>query len=106
MVLCMSYSRFPKFIAQRLKQLQVQGKKISSIVITPRLFYVVVDSDETVSTLLTEMARRKEGRVTFMPLNRIRAQEQDYSRAPEAQPLIAQLQFDERYTRAFQQVSF
>ncbi|KAI0229060.1 Structural maintenance of chromosomes protein 3 [Massospora cicadina] len=69
-----------------------------------RLFYVVVDSDETVTTLLKEMAKRNEGRVTFMPLNRLRAQEQDYSRAPDGLPLISQLKFDDRYTRAFQQV--
>ncbi|KAJ9068068.1 Structural maintenance of chromosomes protein 3 [Entomophthora muscae] len=69
-----------------------------------RLFYVVVDSDETVTRLLTEMARRKEGRVTFMPLNRLRAREHDYSRAPEALPLINQLHFDEVFLKAFQQV--
>ena len=36
------------------------------------LFHVVVDSDETASRVLDVMIKEKTGRVTFMPLNRLK----------------------------------
>lgn len=39
------------------------------------LFHVVVDTDETASILMAELTRTKAGRITFMPLNRLKSQE-------------------------------
>ena len=39
---------------------------------SPSLFHIVVDTDETASRILEVMVREKLGRVTFMPLNRLR----------------------------------
>lgn len=36
------------------------------------LFHIVVDTDETASRILEVMVREQLGRVTFMPLNRLR----------------------------------
>ena len=36
------------------------------------LFHVVVDTDQTAAFLMKELERRKAGRLTFLPLNRLR----------------------------------
>ncbi|KAK9897698.1 RecF/RecN/SMC protein [Cystobasidium minutum MCA 4210] len=69
------------------------------------LFHVVVDTDETASRILEVMVKEKSGRVTFMPLNRLRPQNVRYpEQAEEAVPMISRLDFDERYRPAMQQV--
>ncbi|KIR29832.1 chromosome associated protein [Cryptococcus deuterogattii 99/473] len=68
------------------------------------LFHVVVDNDETASKLLDVMNREKSGRVTFMPLNRLRSHTVNYPKANDAIPMIQKLQFDREYVMAFEQV--
>jgi structural maintenance of chromosome 3 (chondroitin sulfate proteoglycan 6) len=50
------------------------------------------------------MMKEKTGRVTFMPLNRLKPHVPNFPQTEETQPLIDQLAFDPRYTKAFQQV--
>lgn len=68
------------------------------------LFHVVVDSDATASTVIHELNRRKAGRVTFVPLNRIEPKRPDYPASPDAMPMIKQLQFEPKFEKAFMQV--
>nr|XP_019012757.1 chromosome associated protein [Kwoniella pini CBS 10737]OCF51538.1 chromosome associated protein [Kwoniella pini CBS 10737] len=68
------------------------------------LFHVVVDNDDTVTRLLDVMNREKSGRVTFMPLNRLKSQSFNYPKANDALPMIQKLQFDRQYVMAFEQV--
>ncbi|AFR94978.2 chromosome associated protein [Cryptococcus neoformans C23] len=68
------------------------------------LFHVVVDNDETASKLLDVMNREKSGRVTFMPLNRLKSHSVNYPKANDAIPMIQKLQFDREYVMAFEQV--
>ncbi|KAJ2782010.1 Structural maintenance of chromosomes protein 3 [Coemansia javaensis] len=68
------------------------------------LFHVVVDTDETATQVLDELGRRKLGRLTFMPLNRLHPPAATYPNASDAIPMIDRLRFDRRYLRAFQQV--
>ncbi|KAJ1784422.1 Structural maintenance of chromosomes protein 3, partial [Coemansia sp. RSA 2167] len=70
----------------------------------PSLFHVVVDTDATATKVLDELNRMKQGRLTFMPLNRLRAVSASYPEASDAIPMIERLQFDRRFLRAFQQV--
>ncbi|KIJ14906.1 hypothetical protein PAXINDRAFT_134132 [Paxillus involutus ATCC 200175] len=70
------------------------------------LFHVVVDTDETASRVLDIMLKEKTGRVTFMPLNRLKPKSPT-SNAPPAQdalPLIDKIRFDVSHQKAFQQV--
>ncbi len=67
------------------------------------LFSVVVDTDATASTVIQELNRRKGGRVTFVPLNRIEPARPDYPQGVEAMPMIQQLKFDKKYEKAFLQ---
>ncbi|KAL2919885.1 Structural maintenance of chromosomes protein 3 [Polyrhizophydium stewartii] len=74
------------------------------VIAATSLFHVVVDTDETATTLLEELARRRGGRVTFMPLNRLRVLEQRYPPRQQGIPIIDKLRFDETYLPAFKQV--
>ncbi|KAK4703751.1 structural maintenance of chromosome 3 (chondroitin sulfate proteoglycan 6), partial [Phenoliferia sp. Uapishka_3] len=68
------------------------------------LFQVVVDTDETATKILDVMMKEKSGRVTFVPLNRLKHQDVEYPNAKEAIAMIKKLDFDKKYTLAFEQV--
>lgn len=65
----------------------------------------MVDNDETASKLLDVMTKEKLGRVTFMPLNRLKSVNANYPKANDALPMISKLKFDRAYVMAFEQVS-
>ncbi|KAL6310468.1 structural maintenance of chromosome protein 3 [Sparassis latifolia] len=68
------------------------------------LFHVVVDTDETASKVLDIMIKEKTGRVTFMPLNRLKPKVPPTPNAQDAIPLLDKLRFDNTHVKAFQQV--
>ncbi|CAE7135950.1 unnamed protein product [Rhizoctonia solani] len=79
---------------------QTAGNSLRSI----SLFHVVVDTDATAQKVLEVLQREKSGRVTFMPLNRLKPKSVPFPQAPDALPLIDRLQFDPLHRRAFEQV--
>ena len=68
------------------------------------LFHYVVDNDQTATNLLEMLQRERAGRVTFMPLNRLKPKTANIPKTNDAIPMIEKLQFDPLYERAFQQV--
>ncbi|KAJ9490932.1 Chromosome segregation protein sudA [Penicillium thymicola] len=68
------------------------------------LFHYVVDTDETATAVLEILQKEKAGRVTFMPLNRLRSRPMNMPRASDTIPMIDKLQYDPAYERAFQHV--
>jgi structural maintenance of chromosome 3 (chondroitin sulfate proteoglycan 6) len=68
------------------------------------LFHVVVDNDATASKVLDVMIKEKTGRVTFMPLNRLKPKNPPPPNAQDAIPLIDKLRYDQAHQKAFQQV--
>ncbi|KDQ11977.1 hypothetical protein BOTBODRAFT_113479 [Botryobasidium botryosum FD-172 SS1] len=68
------------------------------------LFHVVVDTDDTASRVLDVMLKERTGRVTFMPLNRLKPKPVQFPQAPDAIPLIEKLSFDPAHAKAFEQV--
>ncbi|KAJ7109178.1 RecF/RecN/SMC [Mycena epipterygia] len=68
------------------------------------LFHVVVDSDETASKVLDVMLKEKTGRVTFMPLNRLKPTQTQTPNAQDAIPILEKLKYDATHQKAFQQV--
>nr|WJN25086.1 cohesin complex subunit [Farysia itapuensis] len=68
------------------------------------LFHVVVDSDDTASKLLEVMNRDKSGRVTFMPLNRLKPKESDFPASQDAILMVKKLNFEPAVAPAFQQI--
>ncbi|RMJ29060.1 Chromosome segregation protein [Aspergillus sp. HF37] len=68
------------------------------------LFHYVVDTDETATKVLEILQNEKSGRVTFMPLNRLRARPVNMPKASDTIPMIEKLQYDATYERAFDHV--
>ncbi|KAH9001993.1 structural maintenance of chromosome protein 3 [Lactarius hatsudake] len=68
------------------------------------LFHVVVDTDHTASKVLEVMLRERIGRVTFMPLNRLKPKNPVPPNADDAIPLLEKLRYDPAHAKAFQQV--
>ncbi|OOF99544.1 hypothetical protein ASPCADRAFT_203317 [Aspergillus carbonarius ITEM 5010] len=68
------------------------------------LFHYVVDTDETATKVLEILQHEKAGRVTFMPLNRLRSKPINMPRASDTIPMIEKLQYDRKYEKAFNHV--
>ncbi|RAR02011.1 chromosome segregation protein [Stemphylium lycopersici] len=68
------------------------------------LFNVVVDNDEVSSRLIDRLIKDKGGRITFIPLNRIRAHDLNLPATGDMQPLLPKLRYDERFEDAFRHV--
>lgn len=65
------------------------------------LFHIVVDSDETASRVLEAFNRDGVvGRVSFMPLNRIKAKQREYPAGGDIKPLVDVIRCDDRFRKA------
>ena len=64
----------------------------------------MVDTDTTASKVLEVMLKEKTGRVTFVPLNRLKPKPVQYPQSSDAQPLIKKLRYDPVHAKAFEQV--
>ena len=63
-----------------------------------------MDNENIAAELLKSMTENRAGRITFMPLNRLRSRSFDLPNNADASPLIDILQFDPKFRPAFQQV--
>ncbi|CAG8605629.1 28548_t:CDS:10, partial [Dentiscutata erythropus] len=68
------------------------------------LFHVVVDTDDTATRILDALNREQNGRVTFVPLNRLRTKNYDYPESEGFLPMVNVVKFDLTYTKAMVQV--
>ena len=69
------------------------------------LFHVIVDNDHTAALLMKELERRKSGRLTFLPLNRLRVTPVTFPDSADAKPLLdTAIEYDEAYEPAMRQV--
>ncbi|KAK7887843.1 Structural maintenance of chromosomes protein 3 [Exophiala xenobiotica] len=68
------------------------------------LFHYVVDNDETATKVMEILNRERAGRITFMPLNRLKPKPVAFPNAQDARPLMSLIKYDEKYEKAVQQV--
>ncbi|OTB07940.1 hypothetical protein M426DRAFT_216444 [Hypoxylon sp. CI-4A] len=68
------------------------------------LFHYVVDNDDTATNLANALQKSYGGRITFMPLSRLKPRNANLPRANDAVPLLSKIQFNPQYEKAFQQV--
>jgi structural maintenance of chromosome 3 (chondroitin sulfate proteoglycan 6) len=69
------------------------------------LFHVIVDTDKTAAMLIKEMEKRKQGRLTFIPLNRIQQSEVKYPDSNDVRPMMeVALDYDEAFAPAMKHV--
>lgn len=83
-------------------------KKCVEVIGGNSLFNIVVDNEETASKIMKELIRMDNGRVTFMPLNRLK--ENDNIKYPSNEEnvnctaLIKKIKFDNKYIKAIRHV--
>ncbi|KAG7568172.1 SMCs flexible hinge [Arabidopsis thaliana x Arabidopsis arenosa] len=68
------------------------------------LFNVVVENDDISTKIIRHLNSLKGGRVTFLPLNRIKAPRVNYPKDSDAIPLLRKLKFDSKFEPALGQV--
>ncbi len=68
------------------------------------LFHYVVDNDETATKVMEILIKERSGRVTFMPLNRLKPKTANFPQAQDARPLMSLIEYDDMYEKAVQQV--
>jgi structural maintenance of chromosome 3 (chondroitin sulfate proteoglycan 6) len=68
------------------------------------LFHYVVDNVETATHLMEALFRLKGGRLTFVPLDQVRAKPAKLPKANDAVPLLSKITYDEKYEKAMNQV--
>lgn len=68
------------------------------------LFHYVVDTDETATKVLEVLNRERSGRITFMPLNRLKSKIPTMPTGNDVIPMVSKLQFDPVYRKAVEQV--
>ncbi|OAP54740.1 hypothetical protein AYL99_11188 [Fonsecaea erecta] len=68
------------------------------------LFHYVVDNDDTASRVMEILNRERAGRITFMPLNRLKAKTANFPNAQDARPLMSLINYDKKFEKAVQHV--
>ena len=70
-----------------------------------QLFQFVVETDEIAQVLVKELQKTNAGRVTFMPLNRLKpGPDPEYPRSEDAIPMMSRLSYDPKYEKALKEV--
>ncbi|XP_042497840.1 structural maintenance of chromosomes protein 3 [Macadamia integrifolia] len=89
-----------------LELLDCEEKFFTAVEVTAgnSLFHVVVETDEISTQIIRHLNALKGGRVTFIPLNRVRAPHVTYPRSSDVIPLIDKLKFSRNHSPAFAQV--
>ena len=77
---------------------------LSSALYMSSLFHVVVENDEISTQIIRHLNALKGGRVTFIPLNRVKAPRVTYPQSSDVIPLLKKLKFSSNFTPAFAQV--
>ncbi|KAJ4824705.1 hypothetical protein Tsubulata_017547 [Turnera subulata] len=68
------------------------------------LFHVVVENDDISTSIIRHLNSLEGGRVTFIPLNRVKAPHVTYPQSLDVIPLLKMLKFDSKFNPAFVQV--
>lgn len=67
---------------------------------------MVVENDEISTQIIRHLNSSKGGRVTFIPLNRVKAPRVTYPQSSDVIPLLKKLKYSPNFNPAFAQVSF
>ncbi|CAN6347947.1 unnamed protein product, partial [Urochloa humidicola] len=68
------------------------------------LFHVVVENDDISTRIIQILTREKGGRVTFIPLNRVKVPDLSCPQSHDFVPLLKKLKYRADHRRAFEQV--
>ncbi|OLL26315.1 Chromosome segregation protein sudA [Neolecta irregularis DAH-3] len=68
------------------------------------LFHIIVENESIAEQIVRALNTEKKGRLTFMPLKRLRPKLPVYPESSDALPMLTKLRFEDKYAKAFQQV--
>ena len=68
------------------------------------LFHVVCDNDETATKVVELLNKERGGRLTCIPLNRVKAKHVQLPNSSDAFPLLRKLEYDPAYDNAFRHI--
>ncbi|OWM69062.1 structural maintenance of chromosomes protein 3 [Punica granatum] len=103
--ICREYD-IPGVFGPIIELLDCDEKFYTAIEVTAgnSLFHVVVENDDISTQIIKHLNSLKGGRVTFIPLNRVKAPHVTYPKSSDVVPLLKRLKFSPNYTPAFAQV--
>ncbi|KAL6976515.1 Structural maintenance of chromosomes protein 3 [Sarracenia purpurea var. burkii] len=103
--ICREYE-IPGVFGPIIELLDCDEKFFTAVEVTAgnSLFHVVVETDEISTQIIRHLNALKGGRVTFIPLNRVKALQITYPQSSDVIPLLKKLKFSRDYTPAFSQV--
>ncbi|KAK9926388.1 hypothetical protein M0R45_023621 [Rubus argutus] len=103
--ICREYN-IPGVFGPIIELLDCEEKFFTAVEVTAgnSLFHVVVENDEISTQIIRHLNSSKGGRVTFIPLNRVRAPRVTYPQNSDVVPLLKRLNFLSEYAAAFGQV--
>ncbi|XP_072993969.1 structural maintenance of chromosomes protein 3 [Typha latifolia] len=89
-----------------LELVECEEKFFTAVEVTAgnSLFHVVVESDDISTKIIRYLTAEKGGRVTFIPLNRVKVPEITYPQSSDVVPMLKKLKFRSDYVPAFSQV--
>lgn len=87
-----------------LFQVREQYQTAVEVTAGQSLFHYVVDTDDTASRVMEILQKDRSGRVTFMPLNRLRSKPVNVPKASDAVHMVSKIQYDPKFEKAFQHV--
>ncbi|RZC53641.1 hypothetical protein C5167_012493 [Papaver somniferum] len=89
-----------------IELLDCEDKFFTAVEVTAgnSLFHVVVETDEISTRIIRYLNSEKGGRITFIPLNRVKPPHVKYPNNGDVVPLLKKLKFSPHHTPAFQQV--
>nr|CAD1823923.1 unnamed protein product [Ananas comosus var. bracteatus] len=89
-----------------LELVECEEKFFTAVEVTAgnSLFHVVVETDDISTKIIRYLTAEKGGRVTFIPLNRVKGPEMNYPQSPDVVPLLKKLKYRSDYAPAFMQV--
>ncbi|KAM7522857.1 hypothetical protein LguiA_012759 [Lonicera macranthoides] len=67
------------------------------------LFHLVVENDGTSTHMIENLCKENGGRVTFIPLNTVQAQQVPYPESSDVIPVLKKLRFPHNYSPAFEE---
>lgn len=65
----------------------------------------MVENDDISTQIIRHLNAQRGGRVTFIPLNRVKAPQISYPQDNDVIPLLKKLKFSNRFSKAFEQVA-
>jgi structural maintenance of chromosome 3 (chondroitin sulfate proteoglycan 6) len=69
-----------------------------------QLFHVVVDTDATAAKLMQKLEQGRLGRLTFLPLSKLRPNDPSIPKSENYYPLLSRLKYDSKFDKAMRQV--